>query len=157
MWSKWPLGFRLSAAPDFPQHFPRLEPRSCVDGLSPADNSYNCIAWAVSLTTDWWEPDPFFQYYWPETAPRDYTLDAYIAAFQSRGFGVCNDGSLEAGIEKIAIYTLQGAPKHAARQLPNGNWTSKMGRFEDIQHFELSSIGGPFYGEASVYMARKVL
>jgi hypothetical protein len=52
---------------------------------------------------------------------------------------------------------LQGAPKHAARQLPNGNWTSKMGRFEDIQHFELSSIGGPFYGEASVYMARKVL
>jgi len=31
-----------------------------------------------------------------------------------------------------------------------------MGGFEDIQHLELSCIGGPFYGEASTYMARKM-
>jgi hypothetical protein len=155
MWSKWPPGFTLSETPDFSQHFPRLQPRCCTDELSRADNSYNCIAWAASSTSAWWEPDPFFQYYWPEAAPRDYTLDAYIAAFRSKGFEVCANGSLEAGTEKIVIYTLQGQPRHAARQLPNGNWTSKMGGYEDIQHIELSSIGGPFYGDANVYMARK--
>jgi hypothetical protein len=83
-------------------------------------------------------------------------MEAYLAAFRSRGFEVCNDGSLEAGTEKIVIYELQGKPKHAARQLANGNWTSKMGDFEDVEHLELSCLGGPFYGEPSVYMARKI-
>jgi hypothetical protein len=146
----------LCATPAFSRQFPHLEPRSCVDGLSPATRSYNCIAWAASVTTARWEPDPFFQYFWPDEAPRQYTLEAFIAAFQSRGFEVCGDGSQEAGAEKIAIYALNGIPEHAARQLPNGNWTSKMGDFEDIQHYSIRAVSGPFYGEASIYMSRKL-
>ena len=156
MWTRWPSEFTLSVTANFSQHFPRLQPRYCTNGLSPADCSYNCIAWATSNSSDWWEPDPFYQYYWPEEAPRKYTMEAYLAAFRSRGFEVCNDGSLEVGTEKIVIYELQGKPKHAARQLANGNWTSKMGDFEDVEHLELSCLGGPFYGEPSVYMARKI-
>jgi hypothetical protein len=156
MWTKWPSEFTLSATPDFSRQFPHLEPRSCVDGLSPATRSYNCIAWAASITTERWEPDPFFQYYWPDEAPRNYRLEAFIAAFRARGFEFCADGSLESGREKIAIYTLNGIPQHAARQLANGNWTSKMGDYEDIQHLSLLAVSGPFYGIANIYMARKL-
>lgn len=94
------------------------------------------------------------QYYWPASALRSYTLAAYIEAFRAKGFETCADGSLQDGVEKLAIYTLNGIPQHAARQLKNGNWTSKMGDFEDIEHPKLSSVGGPAYGDATVYMSR---
>jgi hypothetical protein len=30
--------------------------------------------------------------------------------------------------------TADGVPTHAARHLPDGQWTSKLGRWEDIEH-----------------------
>jgi hypothetical protein len=126
-----------------------------VDGVSPGTDSYNCVAWGASDTENWWEPDEDLQYYWPNDAPRNYAVDAYVAAFKSHGFEVCQDASLEQGLEKVAIFTLQGEYKHVARQLPNGNWTSKMGRAEDIEHVDLMAVSGPSYGSSSVYMARK--
>lgn len=33
-----------------------------------------------------------------------------------------------------------------ARQLPNGNWTSKLGTLEDIEHRALSAVEGNDYG-----------
>ena len=57
-------------------------------------------------------------------------------------------------MEKIAIHILQGFPADAPRQLSNGNWTSKMGAREDIEHINVESLGGPFYGNASIYMKR---
>lgn len=156
MWSEWPPEFTLSKTPSFSQQFPHLTPEACTDGLSPATRSYNCISWAASVTDVRWDPDPYFQYYWPDGAPRGYGLDAFIAAFRSRGFEVCLDGSLEVGVEKIAIYTLNEIPQHAARQLKNGNWTSKMGDYEDIQHPSLLAVGGPFYGTVEIYMARGI-
>lgn len=154
-WSKWPPEFTLSTTRDFSQDFPQLRPHLCEDDVSPATRSYNCIAWAASDTSAWWEPDIFFQYFWPDGVKRDYTRDAYIAAFRTVGFEVCNDGSHEPGMEKIVIYTLNGEPKHAARRLQNGNWTSKLGDFEDIQHTNLDCLGGPLYGTAHTYMKRK--
>ena len=124
--------------------------------MSPFSRSYNCIAWAASVTRVRWEPDPFQQYYWPDQVPRDYTVEAFIAAYQTIGFDVCSSDLLEPGIEKIAIYTLNNMPEHAARQLPNGSWTSKMGDFEDIQHRNLNDVSGPFYGHPTVYMSRKL-
>ena len=44
------------------------------------------------------------------------------------------DGPLQDGYEKIAIYALDGEPTHAARQLDTGRWTSKLGKHEDIEH-----------------------
>lgn len=155
-WIKWPAEFTLSARPDFAQDFPNLQPHFCEDDLSSATRSYNCLAWAASITNARWEPDPLLQYHWPDGVPREYTLDAYIAAFRTKGFEVCTDGSVEAGMEKIAIYSIRGEPQHAARQLANGNWTSKMGDYEDIQHTSLNAVGGPLYGNVRVYMKRKV-
>jgi hypothetical protein len=42
-----------------------------------------------------------------------------------------------------------GEPTHAARQLPNGKWTSKLGRWQDIE-YELDGLVGKMYGTVTV-------
>lgn len=51
------------------------------------------------------------------------------------------------------IYTKDGSPTHAARQLPNGKWSSKLGPDADISH-EISALDGPCYGGVEVVMRR---
>jgi hypothetical protein len=43
---------------------------------------------------------------------------------------------------------------HAARQLENGNWTTKFGDFEDVEHIDLICLEGPRYGRSIVLMRR---
>ncbi len=50
-------------------------------------------------------------------------------------------GNWRRDFEKIAIYVdTDGVPTHAARQLPDGSWTSKLGDWEDIQHQTLEAL-----------------
>ena len=49
----------------------------------------------------------------------------------------------------------QGTPLHAARQLPNGRWTSKLGELEDIEHV-LHDLEGAAYGSVVLVMKRPV-
>jgi hypothetical protein len=37
-------------------------------------------------------------------------------------------------------------PTHAALQLESGDWTSKLGDFEDISHSTIEAVSGPVYG-----------
>lgn len=68
---------------------------------------------------------------------------------------------LEAGIEKIAIYVdANGVPTHAARQLADGTWTSKLGEWEDIQHKTLEAMEdsrglGLGYGKVKLILKRQ--
>src|SRR6266849_2280989 len=82
-WSNWPPEFTFSARPEFPHQLPNLRPHLCANGISEATHEYNCIAWAASDTTAWWEPDVFQQYFWPEGVSRDYSLQSYINAFRT--------------------------------------------------------------------------
>ena len=86
-------------------------------------------------------------------APRAETLSAYILVFESLGYEVCQDGDLEYGFEKVALFSQLGVPTHAARQLPSGVWTSKLGRIEDITH-HLEALGGDSYGSVECVMRR---
>jgi len=112
---------------------------------SPATGDYNCIAWAAGVTDTWWWPDPMGVSAWPATAPCEETVAAFVEAFRSLGYAPCPDDTLEAGYEKVALYALAGVPKHAARQLPSGSWTSKLGELEDIEH-TLDGLVGVWYG-----------
>ena len=116
---------------------------------------YNCIAWAAGQTDRWWWPIPFF-YYWPDGAPRQVTVNAFEQAFATLGFESCPDGQLEAGFEKIAIYARTGVPTHAARQLGDGRWTSKMGSEFDIEHADVNDVSGPGYGAPVTFMRRRI-
>jgi hypothetical protein len=61
------------------------------------------------------------------------------------GYAPCADGSLEPGYEKAALYATDEGPTHAARQLSNGRWTSKLGPDDDIEH-TLEGLVSPVYG-----------
>jgi hypothetical protein len=113
---------------------------------------YNCIAFAADVQTDWWWPDDNGDGYWP-IKEREETIECFIAAFKFLGYEVCGDG-LETGYEKIAIYTLKNVPTHAAKQLPDGRWKSKLGPWEDIEHNTLKAVEEYIYGKAVVIMRR---
>jgi hypothetical protein len=120
---------------------------------SPDTGTYNCIAWALERTDRnyWVQPEEFF--YWPPGLPRIESLDAFILLFELAGYVNCDTGELEPGFQKIALFVKNGLPTHAARQLPEGQWTSKLGILEDVRH-SLQSISGGLYGEAAVFMKR---
>ena len=71
------------------------------------------------------------------------------------GFVICADGSLEEGVEKVAIYAVGDEYMHAALQLGSGSWTSKMGTGEDIEHDAPENLAGPCYGHVTAFMKRK--
>lgn len=121
---------------------------------SPAERRYNCIAWAAANTTDWWWPVPEGASFWPAGIARALTMDAFREAFATLGYSVCDTAGLETGWEKIALYaTPDGIPRHAARQLLDGRWTSKLGRMEDIEH-DLADLAGSLYGSVALVLRR---
>lgn len=123
-------------------------------GLSAAP--YNCIAWAAGHNDAWWWPDP--DSYWPESVPRERTIAAFVEAFSTKGYQRCRSARRRAGVEKVAIYVdCDRLPTHAARQLDDGRWASKLGQWEDIEHdFDgLTGHDGQEYGDIAVLMARR--
>lgn len=125
---------------------------------SEASRQYNCIAWAAQDEINNWWPDDMDVGYWPPNVPRKVTIDAFVQAYQTLGYRLCHKGTVEAGLEKIAIFGIgpEGleVPTHAARQLKSGEWTSKLGPFEDVTHPDVNSARGPVYGKVICYMAR---
>jgi len=119
---------------------------------SPATGNYNCIAWAAGETHRAWWPQPGV--YWPSRAPRLVSIPAFVEAFQLHGFEISPNGELEDGLEKIVIYAKHKEPTHAARQLSDGAWTSKLGLLVDIVHILPDHVAGSQYGAPFCVMAR---
>lgn len=117
---------------------------------SPADSRYNCAAWAANDVTKWWD---HFQY-WPKAAPRSDSIASAQTAFASIGFVPCSDGKFESGFDRIAIYERDGRWKHVARQLSDGQWTSKLGQAHDISHKTVSALFSDGYGRGVQFMRR---
>ena len=137
---------------DLEDVFPHLQ-ETGYDITSPATAEYNCIAWAAGDTARWWWPNPLFSY-WPQGTPVEETLAAFIHAFATLGFVPCDADTVEPGFEKIALYVnSQGKPTHAARQLPNGKWSSKLGREIDIEH-SLIGLTNSEYGSVAQVLKR---
>lgn len=120
--------------------FPGLS-KSDFNIESCKDPKYNCIAWAAEDTNHYWWPTEGG--YWPEGSPRALTIDAFVAAFATQGYIPCENELYEMGFIKIAIFASDnGTPTHAARQKHNGKWTSKCGKYKDIEH-DLKALCGP--------------
>ncbi|MBE9061931.1 hypothetical protein [cf. Phormidesmis sp. LEGE 11477] len=146
------------------QQFPELADEGYTM-TSPDTIDYNCVAWAVEIEEEWWWPDAMGQEYWPEGVLREETLSAFVAAFETVGYEICDSSSREAGFLKIAIYgDAYQTPKHVARQLANGEWTSKIGQYEDIRHKTLKALTGHLclgrhslapYDDAGSYRSRE--
>jgi hypothetical protein len=129
------------------------------DRTRDRDDKYNCIAWAVGKKDNWWWPRQLGGFHWPRGLPREplnkETVENFIRAFETEGFERCDDGKFENEFEKVAIYVNNfNVPKHAARLLPNGAWTSKLGDDEDIEHATLEVLEGRGYGKAKIFLRR---
>jgi len=138
----------------------RTFPRLVQDGYavtSPRTPRYNCVAWAAGDDSQWWEPSGDNEHFLPSHLAREYTFQYYLEAFRALGYESCADGQLEPGHEKIAIHAdAHNNLTHEARQLATGQWTSKLGQWEDIQHNTLAALegGGHAYGTATRFMKR---
>lgn len=119
---------------------------------SPQTTHYNCIAWAFGDDTKWYWPNN--NNYWPLEIPNEEKIENFMLLFKSIGYEVCSDGELEQDYLKIAIYeSKEGKPTHAARQLANGMWTSKLGQNYDVTHTLFAMENGA-YGNAKVFMKK---
>lgn len=134
-------------------------------GLPPIPGAYNCIAWAAHDIHRWWWPSD--DTFWPFWIERKSTVDCFVKTFRWLGYRVCTTSRQEFGYEKIVLYTRGVEPKHMARQLSNGTWTSKCGDLEDITHFTLDAVELDDrthirvmyldYGHPAVYMKRLII
>lgn len=122
---------------------------------SPATRDYNCIAWAAGDIARWWWPDrdPDDAIFWPPSAPLEETVTAFVAAFSTLGYAPSAGEEYEPGFEKVALFVRGAVPTHAARQLPSGRWTSKLGMREDIEH-DLHAVSGAAYGTVALILKR---
>lgn len=137
------------------RYFPNLIGNRYQD-TSPEDSSYNCIACSVGDESRWWEPSGKTGHYWPPGFPvDDYSVNTLLAVFQELGFEPCETSDLEQGFEKIAVYASHaGDYTHAARQLADGRWASKLGEREEIEHDTVDALEGPSYGSARTFLRR---
>jgi hypothetical protein len=136
--------------------FPNLTPAN-YECTSDETSDYNCIAWAYGVTDDsYWPDNP--PRYWPAGIRNERSIEAFVELFASIGYELCADTSLEAGFEKIAIYAVglepNLSPRHAARQLSTGKWSSKLGDWEDIEHHAPEDVESPDYGRVVRIMGR---
>jgi hypothetical protein len=104
----------------------------------------------------WWWPDTFGLCFWPAGVNRNETAKSFLEAFRSLGYQPCEDGSFESGFEKVAIFVKSNErPTHAARQLEDGTWTSKLGKQVDIKHETVEALNGDQYGKADIFLKRR--
>ena len=121
---------------------------------SPQTPSYNCIAWAAEDVDHWWQEGGDWR---PEDWPADDCgLGSLERLFRTLGYHDCGlDASHEPTWAKVALYA-KGSFEwtHAARQLPSGKWTSKLGKGIDIEHDTPEVVAGGLYGEVMQVMKR---
>ncbi|HUB06289.1 MAG TPA: hypothetical protein VMB50_04780 [Myxococcales bacterium] len=141
--------------PNLDAEFPNLRASNAKRTSEPTPQ-YNCIAWAAGDTKRKWWPGVGKEAFWPHGVSGKAKVESFIAAYRTKGYSVCADGSFEAGFEKIAIYADGTEPRHAARQVPDRQkWTSKLGNSPDIEH-DLADVEGPLYGRPRIFMRRRL-
>ena len=144
------------AEANYDRDFPNLKTLGFRRTSEPA--YYNCIAYVVDdFIRRWWPGEYHPRWsddFWPEGAPNEETLSAFVIALGTIRYALCDDGGLEPGVEKIAIYAHSNEEiTHAAKQWEDGTWRSKLGSDEDIEH-TLAGLEGPCYGTVVAFMRR---
>lgn len=145
--------------------FPKLKGDSDFKVIKKSCPDYNCFAWAAHHDDVFWTPLPEdkrpllfdgISYNWPYESTDDTQLTTMVRLYGKLGYEECQDGSIEDGFRKIALYGTNDAVTHAARQLVSpkvrGKWTSKLGSWFCIQHGDASTIEGDDYGQVIKYM-----
>ena len=114
---------------------------------------YNCIGWAVGDSTKFYWPGPSEFFFWPNEIPRNESLETFQLFFNSLVTKSVPTASWKRAFKKSRFLKKNGLPTHAARQLADGFWTSKLDVLEDVKH-SLGAISGGFYGEIALFLRK---
>ena len=107
-----------------------------------ACDAYNCIAYAAGDTGRPWSDEP--EDYWPPQVLRNPTIRGLENLFKWLGFKKCHGPRLEPGYQKVALYASKNLWTHAALQMQNGCWRSKLGKKGPlIEHQTPHGVAGP--------------
>lgn len=141
---------------EYRHHWPNLKLSENFIFTSKKRKGHNCVGWALDDEVKDLDMLVFKNIYNLNPDSLDHTVKGYAKIFSERhGYLKCENDSVEEGYEKIALYGDEDNDfKHVARQLDNGNWVSKMGTLEDIEHFDLTSLIGDEYGLPKMFMKR---
>ena len=146
------------------ENFPKLLEDSAFDITSKYNSNYNCISWALMYNDRWSQP-PYLGkpnldcvVWWPPDVLEGIDPDCLKKLFEYHGYIECNSGEHEDGYRKVALYFNEQTNEwtHAARELSNGCWTSKLGQIEDIQHGIPEAIENDGYGKIYCFMKKKL-
>ena len=72
------------------------------------------------------------------------------------GYIECIDDKKEDGFIKVALYHKGYKWTHAAKQLSDGRWKSKLGESDDIEHTSPDALVGDKYGSIYCFMKKKL-
>ncbi|KAF5061524.1 hypothetical protein DSECCO2_314540 [anaerobic digester metagenome] len=146
------------------QKFPKLLEDEKFEITSNATPDYNCIAWACLYNERWIQP-PFdgrpdldCVTWWPPNVQAGLAPVYLIKLFEHFGYEVCDSYNHEDGYRKVALYydDQKNVWTHAARELSNGFWTSKLGPYNDIQHCTPLELESDEYGIVYCYMKKRL-
>jgi hypothetical protein len=119
-------------------------------------DSYNCISHTIHLKEDIsWPIDT--RHYWP--TKRELTKESFDLFYEHHGFEKLSilDFTYNENYTKVVLYTNNNIPTHAAIQIDNTYWESKIGRLGIIRH-DLFEIENDVYGEITqIYRKRNIL
>lgn len=132
--------------------FPNLSDEG-FEIVEQSSESYNCMAYAAGDTTEWWWPNGID--YWPPWATLNNKIESLVEMFAGLEYEQCDDSNAKIGYEKVALYENEGEFEHAALQMPNGRWRSKMGEGPVIEHPRPESLAGGMYGDPTILMRRR--
>ena len=134
-----------------PNIFPALLEGANFDFTSNVDYNYNCLAWALSYDSKYFENSKGS--YWPWKDCADDTVEGWSGVCQLHGFSLTDGAEFEKGFERIAIFEDEEGVSHACRTGSDGIWKSKLGTGPDIEHADLVSLEEG-YGKVVVILKR---
>jgi hypothetical protein len=115
--------------------------------LAPATTTYNCLSWALGVTTEW---------LWPkDTTVKGF--DSYLGGIGYKRLGIMDEKPVPFHQKLVAFGKVDatGTVKilHTVKVEADGTFTSKVGGLPLIKHLSLKALAGETYGDPiAVYM-----
>lgn len=139
---------------------PSLAQDMSFDLTSNCTPFYNCIGFAMGMTdvcVALGNPAGLNWCWWPPTAHHDENPQSLVEAFEYFGFVNCEqDGHVETGFDKVALYEKNGHWTHAAIIEDENLYHSKMGIWWDIVHRGGDLFHNEMYGDIFTFMKRPI-
>ena len=121
--------------------------------LSDEDFNYNCLAYALGDSSQWWEPPRGPGQYWPDGFPPDVTVKTVEDIIRLHGFTIELEDSENPDTDAIAIFAIGAEWTHFAK-FSDGAWKSKLGTGHDVSGVSLKDLMIPDYGKVVKVLSR---